>query len=127
MADLRGMVERLGFENVRSLLNSGNLVFSGGSRSDAELEAQLEREAAKQLGLKTDFMVRSLHEWEELIEANPFTKEAKSDPSHLVAMVLKGQPAAAEVKALQAAIKGPEQVRATGRQLYVTYPAGIGQ
>ncbi len=42
-------------------------------------------------------------------------------------MLLKDAPAAAAVKALQAAIEGPEPVRVGGKQLYVVYPAGIGR
>jgi uncharacterized protein (DUF1697 family) len=67
-------------------------------------------------------------EWQdELIAANPFPVEARSDPSHLVAMCLKTGPDVAAVKALQAAIKGPELVRAGRRHIYITYPAGIGR
>ena len=42
-------------------------------------------------------------------------------------MAMKDAPDAAAVSALQAAIEGPESVRADGRQLYVVYPAGIGR
>lgn len=55
----------------------------------------------------------------------PIPKEAKTDPSHLLAVFLKSAPDAKAVKALQSAIKGPEIVRADGRHLYATYPAGI--
>ncbi len=41
-------------------------------------------------------------------------------------MFLKDAPQPAAVKALQAAIKGPEILQAHGKQLYIVYPAGIG-
>jgi uncharacterized protein (DUF1697 family) len=56
-----------------------------------------------------------------------FEAEAKSDPGHLVVMALKDAPAASAVKALQAAIKGREIVRAAGRHAYIVYPDGIGR
>ena len=47
---------------------------------------------ASRLGLTTDFFVRTAPEWQAIVEANPFPKEAKADPSHLVAVVLKAAP-----------------------------------
>jgi uncharacterized protein (DUF1697 family) len=127
MSDLREFLGQLGMSNPRSLLQSGNLVFqSKGQRGD-NLERLLEKECAQRLGLRTEFFVRTAEEWEALITRNPFPKEAVKDPAHLVLMCLKTAPHAAAVKALQAAIVGPELVRADGRQAYVVYPDGIGR
>jgi len=126
MARLKGMMEELGFE-AQTLLQSGNVVLRNTKLDGEELERFLEAETAKRLGLTTDFFVRSAKEWDALIKANPFTKEAKDDPGHLVAMPLKHPAKASDVKALEAAIKGRERVAAKGRQLYVTYPDGIGR
>ena len=57
---------------------------------------------------------------------NPFGEAAERDSGHLVVMCLKAEPLRNAVEALQAAIAGPEVVRADGRQLYIVYPAGIG-
>ena len=70
--------------------------------------------------------MRSGSEWQDIIAANPFPKEAKTDPSHLVMMTLREAPSRAALAELQAAIKGSEQVRANGREAYFTYPDGIG-
>lgn len=126
MADLRKLAESLGLANPQTLLQSGNLVFDGGRRSPAALEKLLETETEKKLGVAVDYVVRSADEWQSIIAANPFPKEAKADPSHLVVMCMKTAPKPADVKALQAVIKGPEVVRAAGRELYAWYPAGIG-
>jgi uncharacterized protein (DUF1697 family) len=127
MADLRALVEGLGFSEVRSLLQSGNLVFSGPRRTSAALERRLESETARQLGVNADYVIRTADEWQAIVNENPFSEEAKRDPGHLVVMPLKQAPSAAAVKALQAAIRGPERVAAGGRQLYAVYPAGIGR
>src|SRR5262245_27436062 len=84
MSDLRDFVASLGFADVQSLLQTGNLVFRGGRQSGAALEEVLETEAAKRLGLETDFFVRTAKEWETIVARNPFRDEAHSDPSHLV-------------------------------------------
>jgi uncharacterized protein (DUF1697 family) len=127
MADLRDLLTQLGFAEPRTLLQSGNAVFRSDKLTGAGLERRLETETEKRLGLKTDFFVRTPEEWKEVIANNPFPDEAKSDPGHLVVMFLNKPPDAADVAALQAAIKGREVVRAAGRQAYITYPDGIGE
>jgi uncharacterized protein (DUF1697 family) len=127
MADLRDLLAGLGFADAQTLLQSGNVVFSGGNRPTAALEETLERAAAKKLGLETNFFVRTAKEWQAIIDANPFPREAKEDPSHLLAVIVKNDLAAANVTALQKAIVGREIVRAKGRCAYVVYPDGIGR
>ena len=50
---------------------------------------------------------------------------AGSGPSHLVVVFLKDAPDADAVKALKAAVRGPEAIFVEGRQAYITYPGGI--
>ncbi|MBI4233388.1 MAG: DUF1697 domain-containing protein [Chloroflexi bacterium] len=127
MADLRDLCTRLGFDDARSLLQSGNLVFRSDARKGAALERLLETEAEKRLGLRTDFFVRTVEQWRSVVARNPFREEAKRDPSHLLVMFLKGAPQAGGMEALRAAITGPEVVRAEGREAYLVYPNGIGR
>ncbi len=127
MADLRAFVEALGFDDARTLLQTGNVVFEGKAQGAAAIERLLESEAAKRLDLQTDFMIRTDKELAAIITRNRFPNEAKRDPSHLVVQFMKDAPTAAAVKSLQGAIKGPETVRAIGKQLYVVYPDGIGR
>ena len=77
MADLKALVVGLGFEDVQTLLQSGNIVFTGGAKTTASLEQALERAAAKTLGLETDFLVRTAKEWQAIVDANPFPREHK--------------------------------------------------
>ncbi len=129
MADLKALLAKLGFAGARSLLASGNLVFSSGGRApaDAKLEALLEAEAAKRLKLETDFFVRSAAEIRAMVGRNPFPGEAKRDPGHLVAVFLKDAVDEARVEALRAAIVGREQVAGVGREVFAVYPDGIGR
>ncbi|HEY8831533.1 MAG TPA: DUF1697 domain-containing protein [Gemmatimonadaceae bacterium] len=127
MTDLRNFLAKLGFDDVRSLLQSGNVVFGSRARTGAELERFLEAESLKQFGIEIDFFVRAPEEWKSIIRQNPFRKEAELDPGRLVVMLLKSPPRPEDVAALQAAISGPELVRAKGRELYAFYPNGQGR
>jgi uncharacterized protein (DUF1697 family) len=127
MADLRALIIDLGFEDVHTLLNSGNAVFRSKSSTGAKLEQFLEAEFAKRAGRPTEFFVRTAEEWKSIIARNPMTDEARRDPGHLLLVVLKRAPSNQEVDALRAVIVGPEVVEADGKQAYFYYPAGVGQ
>jgi uncharacterized protein (DUF1697 family) len=127
MTDLREFLTRLGMREVETLLQSGNFVCQSDVRSALELERLIEGAAAKQLGLTTDVLIRSDKEWKTLIAQNPFPKEAKLDPSHLLAVVLRDAPDRANIKALEQAITGHETVKVQGRCAYIVYPDGIGR
>jgi uncharacterized protein (DUF1697 family) len=127
MTDLRDLLTQLGFADARSLLQSGNLVFRTRARTDAQLERLLEAEAARRLALETDFFVRTAAEWKAVLAHNPFPREAERDSGHLVVMLLKAAPDAGDVEKLQAAVTGPEVIRADGRHAYIVYPNGLGR
>src|SRR5882762_1234098 len=111
MTDLRSFITQLGLQDARSLLQSGNLIFSSRVRTGAELERFLETEAKERLSLESDFFVRTPEEWKSLIRQNPFRKEAERDPGYLIALFLKTPADPANVEALQTDIKGPETVK----------------
>jgi uncharacterized protein (DUF1697 family) len=127
MADLREIMSELGMQNVRSLLQSGNLVFQNESHKTPQLERVLEQSVATRLGVETDFLVRTADEWAAIIRDNPFPDEARRDPGHLVVLPLKDAPDRKSVLSLQGSITGREVVRVKGRQAYILYPDGIGR
>lgn len=127
MADLRALLDDLGMQGVRTLLQSGNVVFQSSSRTTTQLERLLEAAAAKRLGLETDFFVRTAGDWTAVIAGNPFRKEAARDPSHLLVVFLKNAPNRAKATLLHRAIIGREVVHVYGRHAYVVYPDGIGR
>jgi uncharacterized protein (DUF1697 family) len=127
MADLRDLLEQLGLPGARTLLQSGNLLFRGGARAPAKLEALLEQGARERLGLNTDFCVRTARQWRAVVDGNPFPAEARKDPAHLVVVFLKDAPARKAVAALREAISGREVLETDGPHAYVVYPDGIGR
>ena len=125
MAELRRVASQLGLSEVRTFLQSGNLLFRGAPRSSAALERQLEAGVLQELGLETQFVVRDTNAWAEARERNPFPQEAREDPAHLLVVFLKTPAAPGGEKALRAAVRGPERLRVIGSQAYLVYPAGI--
>ena len=126
MSHLRRSLTDLGLADVRTLIQSGNVVFRDNRKPDA-LERLLEGHAQKTLGRPITFFVRTAAELDDVIARNPFPEEAKRDPGHLVVTFLKTAPPRAALRALEAAISGPETIAASGKQLFIVYPAGIGR
>ncbi len=126
MSDLAKCITGLGLHGVKTLLNSGNVVFSGPERAAAEIEEQLEDEAEAKLGLRTEFMIRTAAELDYVVGGNPFPQMAAEDPGHLVVVFLKAEADEQAVERVRASNRGREQIATGGRQLYVTYPDGIG-
>lgn len=126
MAELRALFEELGYEQPRTLLQSGNVVFRSRERDAAKLARRLETETEKRLGVRTRYLLRSAAEWQAIVAANPFPDAARTDPARYLVMALTGPAEDAAVEALRRANPGKERIKAIGRELYVVYPDGVG-
>jgi uncharacterized protein (DUF1697 family) len=127
MADLKAMVEALGFTGVKTLLQSGNVVFRAGDETEAALEAHLEVETEKRLGLKTSYLVRDAAQWRAIIEANPFPKEAEAEPSRTLVTVGRTAMPAEALDTVRAVMLPHEKLEAVERQVYAYFGEGMGQ
>ena len=127
MAELRQMAEALGYAEPRTLLQSGNLLFRAAGSSAAAVERALREGSRRALGVEIEFFVRTAAEWAALVSENPFPREAKADPGHLLAMPLSGAPGRGPITALENAIPGRERFRVIGRTAYLVYPDGVGR
>ena len=127
MADLRALATKIGMGNARTLLQSGNLIFDAGRKTPSALEKLLENACAEKFSLQTEIYVRTAVEIDEIIARNPFAKEAKDDPGHLVVLFMRKAPSARAFTALQRAIRGRERLHGDGRHAYIVYPDGIGK
>lgn len=72
MADLKKMFAKMGFENIRTLLNSGNIIFNGKKEKEPILTQKIGNELEKTFGFSANVMLRSAEEIMELIRLEPF-------------------------------------------------------
>lgn len=86
MADLRVLFEGLGFRDVRTVLNSGNVVFSVGATGHGDLLARIEKALASRLRLTAPVTLLSAAEVADVVRGNPFSHVA-TNPSHLLVLV----------------------------------------
>jgi uncharacterized protein (DUF1697 family) len=123
MAPLRELLTRLGHEDVRTLLQSGNVVLT--SRTTGErLERELETAIAGELGVEPRVVVRTLDELAAVVERDPFGDVA--DQPKLYQVSFLSDELAPEVrKELEAADVAPERVAVHGREIYAWHPGGV--
>jgi uncharacterized protein (DUF1697 family) len=117
MARLRKLLEELGYRDVRTYVNSGNVVFTGPRTSEKRLEAAI----ADEFGFEVPVILRSRDELAAVLRANPLRKIATDPAKHLV--VFCGAKAAVE---LDPADFVPETFHVRGREVYLWAPGGIG-
>lgn len=126
MAELRGLAEGLGWREVKTLLQSGNLVFRA-EGDPAVLEAALEDAIEAHAGRRFVVLVRDAAEWSAAVAGNPYAEAARDDPGHLLLLPIRAAPSAAAEEALRAAIRGREVFTVKGREAFLVYPDGIGE
>lgn len=128
MRDLCLLFETLGFKQVKSILQSGNIVFEATPHvSETQLEQQIASAIDQQLQLDIAVLVRRKESLVEIIRNNPFSALAISDPSHLLVMVVDKNPSSPALEALIKSIQGREQIIGGHQCLYLAYPDGIGR
>ena len=123
MADLRELLEGHGYEDVRTHLQSGNVVLTS-TRSRRQLERTLERQLAERFGFDISVLVRTRAELAKVVERNPLGKVATDESRHVVSFLSRRLPAAV-ARELETADVAPERVAISGREIYAWYPNGI--
>jgi uncharacterized protein (DUF1697 family) len=88
MADLRGLIESLGYSDVRTLLNSGNVIFDAPGVSPVKAATSIENGLATELGISAQVIVLTAAELATVVRENPLL-EVADDPSRLLVAVLK--------------------------------------
>jgi uncharacterized protein (DUF1697 family) len=86
---LRGVFEKLGFENVKTVISSGNVIFDSPSRSSKKLEDSIETALPEQLGFTSTTIVRSQGQIRKLVDRDPFEGREHSKTSSLNVTFLK--------------------------------------
>jgi uncharacterized protein (DUF1697 family) len=124
MAQLREIAAGAGFTEVRTYIQSGNLVAS--TVLDPECVGEVLAEAIRgATGLTVPVIVRTARQWSDVIAANPFANA--SDPGRHVHAIFLPAPATDSVRAFDATVFAPEAVAVTGSELYLHLPDGMGR
>ena len=124
MAELRRLVESLGFTDVRTLLNSGNVVFTARSNAVRSAAARIERAVLDELGVSARAIVLTADELTEIVDENPLAGIC-DDPSRMLIAVFTEPAARAKAEALMQDSWEPEVMAVGARAAYLWCANGI--
>jgi len=124
MADLRALLEELGYSQIRTHLNSGNAVFACAPESADGAGSAIERAITTDLGVQCAVITRTGPELEHAVAMNPLLGIV-SDPSRHLVGFLSGRPDPARVTELLEQDFGADEVRLLGREVYLWCPGGV--
>jgi len=124
MADLRAVIESLGYTNARTLLNSGNAVFDSSRVLRKDAAEALRLALVNKSGVSSRFTLRSSAELAEVVKANPLLDVA-TDHTRLFAAFVTDPADMAKVKPLAKQAWKPEAVAAGPNVVYIWCPNGL--
>lgn len=126
MAELRAFFEELGFADVASYVQSGNVVFRSTQTDVAALTKALQEAFEQRWGFHSRILVRDAAWFARLVADNPYP-EIVDDPTKLHAMALERVPTPEETGRLAEKCTGPERFEIEGDVLYLHAPDGLGK
>jgi uncharacterized protein (DUF1697 family) len=127
MDQLRKSFEALGFEQVQTYIQSGNVVFKTGKSPTSQLSKKIEQRILSDFGFSVSVISRTADEICTAIEGNPFLKERGIDPEKLHVMFLSEAPAPPALKRLTDLTASPDQCRSFDREIYFYLPNGVSK
>jgi uncharacterized protein (DUF1697 family) len=126
MVDLAALLESLGFENVRTYIQSGNVVFASSSADVGKIGKQIGEAIRVKFGFEVTVIVRTAEELGKIISGNPLLKLPGIDEDRLHVTLLSEPPDAKAVAQLAMGESKNEKYRVLGREAYLYCPDGYG-
>lgn len=124
MADLRALLEELGYSDVRTLLNSGNVVFTAPGVKPDDAAARIEEALPKRTGVSSRITVLTAEELAAVVRENPLLDVA-TDPTRLFAAVLNNKTVRRKLEPLLQKDWAPEVLALGPRVAYIWCPEGL--
>jgi uncharacterized protein (DUF1697 family) len=125
MAQLRDLVARLGHADVRTYIQSGNVLFWSSGDDPAQLASELRAAIGAEVGHAVTVLIRTPAELAAAIATNPFAMRGETSPLHVT--FLERVPDAAACARLAGDPGTPDEFVRIGREIYLWCPNGYGR
>jgi len=126
MADLRTKIERLGFENVSTYIQSGNILFKYRKEKNEVLEQKIKDFILADFNLDVPVVILTLKKLERIIKCNPFPKQNEKDIAFMHVTFLQTKPEFFDEQLILARRTGDEEIVFTDEAVYLYCPNGYG-
>ena len=124
MADLRQLYVSLALDDVRSILQSGNVVFRTGERDLTRLRKRIEAGIQNGFGFEVRVILRGARDYRDLIARQPFDDEQLSQGGKISVVFLDSEPSDLALADLIDSNPGAEIIHANATELYIYYGDG---
>ena len=124
---LRALCESVGGESPQTYIQSGNVVFKTKERNLKQLARKIEDAIEKKAGFRPDVLLRTADELAATLAKNPFAKRRDLNPSKLLITFLAEEPSVAALKELAKVETDPEEMKVSGREVYIYFLDGMGR
>ncbi|HEY1523137.1 MAG TPA: DUF1697 domain-containing protein [Solirubrobacteraceae bacterium] len=125
MAEFRESLTGAGFEDIRTYLQSGNVVLRSGD-TETRVVSKFRKLIDERFGLDIEIVVRTRDELAEVVRRNPLKKVADNPKRYQVSFLAR-EPDPAVVESLSALATDEERLVAIGRELYAWHPKGVAR
>ena len=126
MSNLKLLFEKLGFQNVETYIQSGNVIFSSKEKSVKILESKISSGIKSKYGFDVQVLIIKPDEIEYVLKNNPFIKKKKATEK-LYVTFLEDKPNSENIKKLETRGFSPEEYIIDGKFIYLFYPNGAGK
>lgn len=127
MNELRQSFAALGFKQVQTFIQSGNVVFRAAKISPIAVSRKIEEKILNDFGFSVPVICRTQDEMDKTIHHNQFLKRTGIDHSKLHVTFLSEAPAPPALKNFEALIAPPDEARCVGKDIYFYLPNGSSQ
>jgi len=127
MEELRASFEALGLGQVRTYVQSGNVIFEASKTSTTSLSKKISEKILSDYGFSVPLILRTSSEMNKIVRNNPFLKEKEIDRSKLHVTFLSYPPTKAALVKLDALNERPDEFRVKEREVYLYCPYGNGR
>lgn len=127
MTDLKALYEELGFENVTTYIQSGNVIFTTKKPlPHKDLTRKIEEAIFKKYDFDVPVIIRTGGEMEKVLAANPLLEEKNIDIEKLHVTFLEEEPSAERTKLIKDLDYSPDKFTILGKEVYLFCPNGYG-
>jgi uncharacterized protein (DUF1697 family) len=127
MENLRSSFEELGFQRVRTYVQSGNVIFEATRGSAKDFAKSIQGKILSDFGFSIPLFLRTSDEMKKIVSDNPFSRDKEIDRSKLHVTFLSEFPANDAKERLSSLNAFPDQFRLLGREVYLYCPNGYGR
>ena len=127
MADLKALYLELGFNDVTTYIQSGNVVFKSADTDIAYLIQTIENSILKQYGFEVPVIIRTADAWKNIVQNYPFDVNVLDNLTTVLVTLLSTKPTEDSVQILMAYVNNPDHLIIQDKNIYLYTPNGYGK